>query len=47
MLTHDEMERYKRQLMIEGFGEEGQKKLKSARVFIAGAGGLSAPVSTY
>jgi adenylyltransferase/sulfurtransferase len=47
MLTNDELERYKRQLMIEGLGEEGQIKLKNARVFIAGAGGLSAPVSTY
>jgi adenylyltransferase/sulfurtransferase len=47
MLTRNELERYDRQIMIEGFGEEGQEKLKRARVFIAGAGGLSAPVSTY
>jgi adenylyltransferase/sulfurtransferase len=46
MLTRNELERYDRQIMIEGFGEEGQEKLKRARVFIAGAGGLSAPVST-
>lgn len=47
MLTRNERERYDRQIMIEGFGEEGQEKLKRARVFIAGARGLSAPVSTY
>lgn len=47
MLTRNELERYDRQIMIEGFGEEGQEKLKRARVFIAGAGGLSAPVSNY
>jgi molybdopterin/thiamine biosynthesis adenylyltransferase len=47
MLTRNELERYNRQIMIKGFGEEGQEKLKRARVFIAGAGGLSAPVSTY
>ncbi len=47
MLTRNELERYDRQIMIEGFGEAGQEKLKRARVFIAGAGGLSAPVSTY
>ena len=47
MLTGNELERYNRQIMIGGFGEEGQEKLKRARVFIAGAGGLSAPVSTY
>jgi len=47
MLTRNEMERYNRQIMIDGFGEEGQEKLKRARVFIAGVGGLSATASTY
>jgi len=47
MLTTDELERYDRQIMIEGFGEEGQEKLKRAKVFIAGAGGLGSPVSIY
>jgi len=47
MLTTDELERYDRQIMIEGFGEEGQEKLKRAKVFIAGAGGLGSPVSLY
>jgi len=47
MLTRDELERYDRQIMIRGIGEEGQEKLKQARIFIAGAGGLGSPVSTY
>lgn len=40
-----ETEKYIRQIML--FGEEGQEKLKRATVFVAGAGGLGSPVSTY
>jgi len=47
MLTREERERYERQIIIGGFGEEGQAKLKRARVFIAGAGGLGSPIATY
>ena len=47
MLTRDERERYDRQIIIPGLGEEGQEKLKQAKVFIAGAGGLGSPASTY
>lgn len=47
MLTEKEKEKYDRQIMIYGFGEEGQEKLKKAKVFIAGAGGLGSPVSIY
>ena len=47
MLTREEMERYERQIMLYGFGEEGQAKLKRAKVFVAGAGGLGSPVSIY
>lgn len=46
-LTEYDLKRYNRQMMIKGFGEEGQKKLKNTKVFIAGAGGLGSPVSTY
>jgi molybdopterin/thiamine biosynthesis adenylyltransferase len=46
-LTEYDLARYNRQMLIEGWGEEGQKKLKGARVFIAGAGGLGGPVSIY
>jgi len=47
MLTAKELERYDRQIMIYGFGKEGQEKLKKARVFVAGAGGLGSPVTIY
>ena len=47
MLTQDERLRYDRQILLPGFGEEGQEKLKRARVFVAGAGGLGCAISTY
>jgi adenylyltransferase/sulfurtransferase len=33
--------------MIEEIGQEGQRKLKRARVVIAGAGGLGSPIAFY
>ncbi len=47
MLTKKELERYDRQILIPGFGAAGQAKLKKAKVFIAGAGGLGSPVAIY
>jgi molybdopterin/thiamine biosynthesis adenylyltransferase len=47
MLTKDEKERYDRQIIMRGFGEEGQEKLKRAKVVIAGGGGLGSPSSIY
>lgn len=47
MLTVDELKRYARQMMMDGWGEETQKKLKNSAIFIAGAGGLGSPVSIY
>jgi len=47
MLTRDELERYDRQIMIRGLGEEGQEKLKRAKVIIAGGGGLGCSASIY
>jgi molybdopterin/thiamine biosynthesis adenylyltransferase len=47
MLTAEELERYDRQIMLDGFGEEGQEKLKRTRVFIAGTGGLGSSASIY
>ena len=46
-LTPDELARYDRQIMIEGFGEEGQRRLKRAKVLVAGVGGLGSPVCIY
>lgn len=46
-LTERERERYDRQILIDDFGEAGQKKLKSTKAFIAGAGGLGSCVSIY
>lgn len=46
-MTAEEIQRYSRQIMIPQMGEEGQEKLKRARVFVAGAGGLGSPVSIY
>ena len=39
--------RYSRQMLIDGFGEEGQDKLRCARVLVAGAGGLGSPIAIY
>ena len=47
MLNQDEREKYVRQMVIKGFGQKGQEKLKKATVFIAGAGGLGSSSATY
>jgi molybdopterin-synthase adenylyltransferase len=47
MLTTDEIERYKRQLVLKEIGGEGQQKLKAARVLVIGAGGLGSPLILY
>lgn len=47
MLSERELEKYDRQMIISGFGVDGQEKLKRAKVFIAGAGGIGSPVSLY
>ena len=40
-------ERYARHLMLEQVGISGQKKLRSSKVLIVGAGGLGAPAALY
>jgi len=47
VLNQDEIERYKRHLVLKELGGQGQQKLKSARVLVVGAGGLGAPVLMY
>lgn len=46
-LTEEDLTRYHRQIIMSGWGEAGQEKVKAARVFVAGAGGLGSPVSIY
>ncbi len=40
-------ERYNRQLLLTGFGEQAQLKLLQSRVLVVGAGGLGVPVLQY
>jgi molybdopterin/thiamine biosynthesis adenylyltransferase len=47
MLDQSELTRYKRQLVIPDFGEEGQGKLKDSHAVIAGVGGLGCVSATY
>lgn len=46
-LTADEVQRYKRHLVLRDVGAQGQQRLKAARVLIVGAGGLGSPVLMY
>ncbi|MFQ5543596.1 MAG: molybdopterin-synthase adenylyltransferase MoeB [Nitrospiria bacterium] len=46
-LTDTQLERYSRQLLLEGVGGKGQKKIANAKVFLIGAGGLGSPSALY
>ena len=46
-LTTDQINRYKRHLILPEVGMEGQKKLLNAKVLCVGAGGLGCPISLY
>jgi molybdopterin-synthase adenylyltransferase len=46
-LTESERNRYHRQMIFPGWGEEAQQRVKNAKVFVAGAGGLGSPLSIY
>ena len=46
-LTHEEILRYSRHLLIPEVGLEGQKKLSASSALIIGTGGLGSPVALY
>jgi adenylyltransferase/sulfurtransferase len=46
-LSTEEIERYRRHLLLHEVGGPGQQKLKAARVLVVGAGGLGAPMLQY
>jgi molybdopterin/thiamine biosynthesis adenylyltransferase/rhodanese-related sulfurtransferase len=46
-LTASERTRYARHLILPGLGSDGQRRLRSARVLVVGAGGLGSPALLY
>lgn len=46
-LTPEEIQRYKRHLLLHDVGGQGQARLKAARVLVVGAGGLGSPLLHY
>ncbi|MBI5328350.1 MAG: HesA/MoeB/ThiF family protein [Deltaproteobacteria bacterium] len=47
MLTKEEIERYKRQMSVDGFAEGAQQRLKDSAAFVAGIGGLGGAAALY
>ncbi|MBX3083824.1 MAG: molybdopterin-synthase adenylyltransferase MoeB [Anaerolineae bacterium] len=46
-LSHEEVRRYSRHLIIPEVGIQGQRKLKAASVLLIGTGGLGSPLALY
>lgn len=46
-LSHDEIERYSRHLVLSDVGKKGQERLKDSAVLVIGAGGLGSPCLMY
>ncbi|MEM9567119.1 MAG: HesA/MoeB/ThiF family protein [Cyanobacteria bacterium P01_E01_bin.34] len=46
-LTPTEVERYRRQMMLPGLGEIGQRKLKDTTALVTGVGGLGGTAALY
>jgi len=47
MFSDGDFMRYSRQLLLEEFGPEGQRKLQAASILIIGLGGLGSPAALY
>lgn len=45
--SDEEIERYKRHLILKDVGGPGQQKLQAAKVLVIGAGGLGSPILMY
>ena len=45
--SHEERQRYARQLDLPGFGEAAQLRLRAGRVLVVGCGGLGSPALYY
>jgi adenylyltransferase/sulfurtransferase len=45
--TEEQIQRYSRHIILPEVGGKGQKKLRDAKVFIVGAGGLGSPAALY
>src|SRR5213595_154081 len=46
-LSHPEILRYSRHLILPEVGPEGQRRLKASRMLLLGAGGLGSPAALY
>ncbi|MDX9752870.1 MAG: HesA/MoeB/ThiF family protein [bacterium] len=46
-LTPEQQQRYTRQIVLEGVGKEGQRRLLRHKILIIGTGGLGSPAATY
>ncbi len=47
VLSHQDVARYSRHLIIPAVGMDGQRRLRAARVLVIGAGGLGSPALLY
>ena len=45
--NREQLRRYNRHLILDGFGKEGQQRLLNSKVLVIGAGGLGSPVALY
>ncbi|MFZ4602900.1 MAG: HesA/MoeB/ThiF family protein, partial [Caulobacterales bacterium] len=46
-MSPDDLERYKRHVLLKEIGGQGQQRLRGATVALVGAGGIGAPVALY